>query len=342
MKTINSILRFDLRPWLDKNNKPEDYYSPELRSTPSIQEKFTPHYNTDFSIPAFSIKIKYYQRLIDNSITDFLNGIMSETENGSDNLIAYKLKNAKGKIKSLMTEISDLIILKDYDLNLITSKHSNFNTDRLHKEVTYIFQYMLTALIKCYLEIQQHFFTHIHKDELLDIPEIYSRILNKPAPDNIFIKQVQTIQIEHIETIKSQPEETEPNYAIQYAQDKYNVFMEKVSPYRFMELPKYNALNQTAQNRLTKEIIENPVHYSVAMLNFLGYLDYLKKTYSLSKEKTYKHISQALKTDERTVKGNCLVLNPNSKEDRYKYQADEYSKKVEQDYNNILAGKPLK
>jgi len=342
MKTIISILRFDLRPWLDKNNKPEDYYSPELRSTTSIQEEFIAHFITDFSIPTFSIKIKYYQRLIDNSITDFLNRTISETENESDNLIAFKLKKANGKIKSLMTEINDLILLKDYDLNLITSKHIDFSTDRLHKEATYILQYLLTALIKCYLEIQQHFFAYIHKDDLLDISEIYSSILNKPAPDNTFIKQVQTIQIVNIETIKSQPEETEPNYAVQYAQDKYNVFMEKVSPYRFMELPKYSVLDQLAQNRLTKELIENPVHYSVAMLNFLGYLDYLKKTYSLSKEKIYKHISQALKTDERTVKGNCLVLNPNSKEDRYKYQADEYSKKVEQDYNIILAGKPLK
>lgn len=341
MNTIISILRFDLRPWLDKNNKPEDYYSPELRSTPSIQEEFIPHFITDFSIPAFSIKIKYYQRLIDNSITDFLNRIFSETEGESDNLIAFKLKKANGKVKSLMTEINDLILSKDYNLNLIASKHSDFSTDRQHKEATYIFQYMLTALIKCYLEIQHHFSAHIHEDDLLDISEIYSSILNKPTPDITFIKQVQMIQIEHTETINPQHEETDPTYAVQYAQDKHTIFMEKVSPYRFVELPKYSALNQTAQNRLTKEIIENPVHYSVAMLNFLGYMEYLKKTYSLSKEKIYKHISQALKTDVRTVKGNCLVLNPNSNEDRYKYQADQYSKKVEQDYNKILAGKSL-
>lgn len=202
MKTINSILHFDLRPWLDKNNKPEDYYSPELRSTPSIQEEFTPHYNTDFSIPAFSIKIKYYQRLIDNSITDFINALISETEDASDNLIAYKLKNTKGKIKSLMIEINDLILSKDYDLNLITSKHSDFSTDRLHREATYIFQYMLTALIKCYLEIQSYFSTHIHKDDMLGIADIYSLILNRPASEYIFIREIQTVSIAPVEIKK--------------------------------------------------------------------------------------------------------------------------------------------
>ncbi len=202
METINSILHFDLRPWLDKNNKPEDYYSPELRLTPLIQEEFIPQFNTDFSIPAFSVKIKYYQRLIDNSITDFLNGIISETEDESDNLIAFKLKKAKKKIKSLMAEINDLILLKDYDLNLIASKHSDFSTDRLHKEETYIFQYMLTALIKCYLEIQQHFSTHIHKDDKLGIAEIYSVILNRPAPEYIFIREIETVSINSAEIKK--------------------------------------------------------------------------------------------------------------------------------------------
>ena len=118
--------------------------------------------------------------------------------------------------------------------------------------------------------------------------------------------------------------------------------MEIVNPYRFTELPKLIALNDTAKNSLIKEIVENPLHYSVAMLSFLGYLDNLKKAYSLNKEKIYSHISKALNSDVRTIKGNCLVLNPNSNEDRYKYQADQYIEKVEKDYNNILSGKPLK
>jgi len=202
MKTIISILRFDLRPWLDKNNKQEDFYSPELRSTPSIQEEFNTHFIADFSFPAFSVKIKYYQRLIDNSITDFLNKIISETEDESDNLIAFKLKKANGKIKSLMTEINDLILLKDYDLNLIASKHSDFSIDRQHKEATYIFQYMLTALIKCYLEIQHHFSTHIHEDDTMAITDIYSRILNRSAPEYISIREIQIVSIAPIEIRK--------------------------------------------------------------------------------------------------------------------------------------------
>lgn len=202
MKTIESIILNDLRPWLDKNNKQDDFYSPELRLTPSIQEKFTSYYSMDFSLPAFSIKIKYYQRLIDNSITDFLNRIIFETENDSDNLIAFKLKKAREKMKSLMTETNDLIQLNEYDLNLLTSKHTDFRTDRLHKEATYIFQYMLTALIKCYLELQQHFINQIHNDDILQIADIYGIILKRPAPDLFFIKRIQTLSVTPVEITK--------------------------------------------------------------------------------------------------------------------------------------------
>jgi len=61
---------------------------------------------------------------------------------------------------------------------------------------------MLTALIKCYLEIQQHFSTHIHKDDKLGIAEIYSVILNRPAPEYIFIREIETVSINSAEIKK--------------------------------------------------------------------------------------------------------------------------------------------
>ena len=257
-------------------------------------------------------------------------------------MVAFKLDKAKKKLRNLLVEVSSIIERKQFDFSVIASKHADFKDDHNHKECTFIFHYMLIALVRCWLEIQARFIDFIHEEDVLTIADIYSQILQKALPEKLQIQEIQTLEIKTDGTTIPQPIEKEEAFAIQYAQEKYTVFMDEVTPYRFIELQKLSALNEPAKNRIIKELVEKPLHYSVAMLSFLGYLDSLKKTYSLSKEQVYSHIAKALQTDARTVKGNCLVLNPTSKEDRYKYQADQFKEKVEEDYKNILAGKPLK
>lgn len=342
MNNIKAIINGKLQPWQPKTNLSEDYYSPELRKLHSVDEDFTAQYKIDLGIVPFSVKIKYYQKLIDIDIVKYVNGIINETTGGSENLVAFKLDKAKKKLRNLLVEISSIIERKQFDFTVIASKHADFKNDRNHKECTYIFHYMLISLVRCWLEIQSHFIDFIHQDDVLTIADIYSQILQKAVPEKLQIQEIQTIEIKTDIPTVPQPIEKDEAFAIQYAQEKYTVFIDEVTPYRFIELQKLSVLNETAKNRLIKELVENPLHYSVAMLSFLGYLEGLKKSYSLSKEKIYSHIAKALQTDVRTVKGNCLVLNPASKEDRYKYQADQFVKKVEEDYILILSGKLLK
>ena len=85
MKTIESIISNDLRPWLDKNNQADNFYTPEIRNTPAVAEKYKTNYTLDFSITAFSDKIRYYRRMIDNDVTQFLNTTIEELENKTEN-----------------------------------------------------------------------------------------------------------------------------------------------------------------------------------------------------------------------------------------------------------------
>lgn len=342
MKNIKAIINGNLQPWNPKTNLSDDYYSPELRKLQIAKENFISHYKTDFGIVPFSVKIKYYQKVIDNDILIYINNLLDDIAGGSENLSAFKLDKAQKKIRSLLVAINDLIERKQFDISVIASKYVDFKSDRNHKECTFIFNYLLIALVRCWLEIQAIFIKSIHVDEVLSIADIYSQILQKTIPDKSQIQEIMVIEAKtEIPTIP-QPIEKEEAYAIQYAQEKYTVFMDEVNQYRFLELPKLAALDEKAKNRIIKELVENPLHYSIAMLAFLGYLEHLKKKYSLVKEKIYRHIAKALNSDNRSVKGNCLVLNPNSKDDRYKYQADQYIEKVEEDYNTILSGKVLK
>jgi hypothetical protein len=342
MENIKAIVNGNLQPWQPKTNLSDDYYSPELRKLHSIQEAFTAHYEIDFGIVPFSKKVKYYQKLIDIDIVKYLNGTLNETIGGSENLAAFKLNKAQRKLHSLLVEVNELIERKQFDIAVIASKHADFKTDHNHKECTFIFHYMIVAVVRCLLEIQAQFIDIIHNEDRLTMADIYSQILQKAVPENSQIQEISTIEYKSDTIEIQQVLEKEETYAIHYAQEKYTVFMKNVNPYRFNELPKLTALNDTAKNSLIKELVENPLHYSVAMLSFLGYIDTLKKSYSLNKEKIYSHIAKVLNTDVRTVKGNCLVLNPNSKEDRYKYQAEDYIEKVEEDYKKLLSGKPIK
>jgi hypothetical protein len=342
MKNIKAIINGNLQPWNPKTNLSDDYYSPELRKLQIAKENFISHYKTDFGIVPFSVKIKYYQKVIDNDIVIYINNLLDDTAGGSENLSAFKLDKAQKKIRSFLVAINDLIERKQFDISVIASKYADFKTERNHKECTFIFNYLLIALVRCWLEIQANFIKSINEEEVFSIADIYSQILQKAVPEKPQIQEILTIVVKSELTETEQPIEKEESFAIQYAQEKYSVFMDEVNQYRFLELQKLVGLDEKAKNRIIKELVENPLHYSIAMLSFLGYIEHLKKKYSLAKEKIYRHIAKALNSDDRSVKGNCLVLNPNSTDDRYKYKADQYIEKVEEDYNTILSGKALK
>lgn len=88
---------------------------------------------------------------------------------------------------------------------------------------------------------------------------------------------------------------------------------------------------QTTQPQQTETEIEaetkQDLPYKIALLNEIGFfkLDAIKK---LTKENQYKIISAITGGTHRTVKGNVLVLDPNSNEDRMKYTSNNYKDEV--------------
>lgn len=195
MSNIQKIMFGELRPWLEENNKASEYYKPLTRGLNTIQTAFNPHYELNF-IRHFSDKTQYYKKLIDNDLVDYCNTLFSETENASNNLIAYKIDKSKKLLYSKIKEIATILRTQNFALSYINSQNADFSTDRQFKESTYIIFYLLSALIKCCLEIQNHFRNAIHEDNLMEIPDFYTQLLQRQAPDNPFIKEIQSIEIE--------------------------------------------------------------------------------------------------------------------------------------------------
>lgn len=126
------------------------------------------------------------------------------------------------------------------------------------------------------------------------------------------------------------------SYAIQLATTKYTTFINEVAKYRFEELEMVKVLNDRQRNELIKLIVEKQIAYSVPMLKHIGYFDYLKNTYGLTKTNIFKHIAKAISSQERAIKGNFNVLNPNSKEDPYTYNSADFLNEVIADYKKII------
>lgn len=325
----------ELRPWSENYAQVDEYYKPLTRSVKSVQTGFSPNYELKF-IREFSVKTQYFKKLIDNDITDYCNTLFIEAQNASSNRIAYKVNKANKELHAMIIKLSEIIKTQNFELSSINGPYTDFSTDKLYKESTYIIFYLLSALIKCCLEVQRHFLSAIHEDDRMEVADFYTRLLQQQAPVHSFITEITTISVEESTAIMQENEKDD--FATQVLTTKYQSFIETVSIYQFMALSKLEALNGKGQNELIYLIINKDVPYAVAMMVHLGYLNKLKQDYSLRNEMTYTHLAKALKSNTRTIKGNCLVLlNPNTKEDKYKYPAENHKKDTVNDYNTILA-----
>lgn len=100
----------------------------------------------------------------------------------------------------------------------------------------------------------------------------------------------------------------------------------------FNKLKPVTALPDPARDKLISMIDQNELPYQIAMLVYLGFFEYLVNEYGLSKNAIYKKIGEILRVTIRSVKGNILVLQDYSKEDRQRYTSYKYKDQVKNDY----------
>jgi hypothetical protein len=192
MEDIEKIVIGELRPFIT-DLKGDDYYSPMFRGLTLITPNFHPHYKISFPAPLLSSKIKYYKRLVDNNITSELNKLFELLDRGEADLILFHRKKLFEKIKSYLEDTQRYIVFNQFDLSEITSKYADFSVNFQHNECTYIFNYILTALIRCYLEFQAHYIQYIEEDKQYSISDFYIQILKKQTPENTFITEIPDI-----------------------------------------------------------------------------------------------------------------------------------------------------
>lgn len=267
MKNIHKIMFDELRPWSEDNFKADEYYKPLTRSVNSVRPVFIPHFELKF-IREISSKTQYFKKLIDNDVTEYCNTLFSETENASSNRIAYKVNKANRELHARIIKISEIIKTQNLDLLHINSLHSDFSIDKPYKESTYIIFYLLSALIKCCLEVQQHFLSAIHDDDRMEVADFYTRLLQQQAPANSFISEIATIQIiESIAKTKGKSKvENDATLAFTYLhlQKKSGNITDFFNSLKLHKKIDQNTLPTDFKHAFSGVAVKNPIHWTGA------------------------------------------------------------------------------
>ena len=103
----------------------------------------------------------------------------------------------------------------------------------------------------------------------------------------------------------------------------------------FYKLKLVKELSDPAKEKLIWFINNNELPYQVAMFDFLGFIDFYEKEYGYSRAVIYRKIAEILTVSPRMVKGNYLVLQDFSKEDRKRYTSYKYREQVIKDYQML-------
>lgn len=272
-KAIESILYFDLNP-LRPDKRSEDYYRPAYRELGTVNEAFDAHYQIAFNAPRVSAKVMYYERLINNAITTELNKLLTD-EQLSGNRVLYVRKKLYGSIYGYLSDIKDIINKNDLDLDVlqITKDYSKMLQQN---ECTFIFHYLILALIRCYMEFQKHYIEYIEEDKQESIEDFFVQVLQRSLPSKVGIKEIVHIDVPIVEE-KPKNKGTSPEIILAFRYTKLQAESDNINQL-FAELKKHGALPKDIPITEFKHLFSGvPVSTPIPWVGNKGDLYYLFK-----------------------------------------------------------------
>lgn len=237
-KTIDSIIRLDLCP-LRVTKQGNDYYEPKLRELGKVEEMFSRNYNIEFNAPEVSAKVRYYKRLIDNAITAELNNYFSKTN--SNTLALFYRKSIFGLVQTGLKEIREIIVVNNLDLDALFVSRDYSGTLYIN-ENTYIFHYLILALIRFYMEFQQHFIDYIEESRRKSIDSFFVEILQWRKSDYVNITLIPTLEITPVNEIKKDKKlKVNEDVVLSFVYTKLQTDSQNIN-ILFSELKQHNAI----------------------------------------------------------------------------------------------------
>lgn len=138
---------------------------------------------------------------------------------------------------------------------------------------------------------------------------------------------------------KSSLRELIENKDVDEIQTKATILKNNLVKYGFLEIDKIKCLSEENQNILIKKMTDKGVPYSIAMLDYLKFIEYLEFTYFRSKTSLHKELAKwfAIKDKEgRSIRGHINSLNDYTHENKERYTAHKHKNSVKKDYQELI------
>lgn len=332
-KILDDILYQGLRPWSEKNSV-DDKFAPKLRSLKDTSTDYPFRYEINFLRP-FDNKTKYYSKLILNTVkadVERLYNLISEDD--TENLILYWLDDTLNKrLKTRLKDIGKLIKEKDFQLVYIDPKKASNELDQAHKANTYIIQLLKLAYMQLYLEIQDAFSTWI--DDKLVIEDFFTQLLLEQVPNEQFLTEIQTIEIEATEKpVKKQVPPPTVNSFHSFTYKQINTNPEKVSDLcsslKFNNLISQDTTVPNFKRVFTNSQIKTPVVWTGTISELFYFIKLIHNDLQLVEN---------LKQKQWEVTCQCFVDAEGNPFDRSKFRSQKKPKltaaKIEKSVSNL-------
>lgn len=332
-KILDDILNQGLRPWLEKNSL-DDKFAPKLRSLKDTSTDYPFRYEINFLRP-FDNKTKYYSKLILNTVksdVERLYNLISEDD--AENLIRYWLDDTLNKrLKTRLKDIGKLIKEKDFQLVYIDPKKASIELDQAHKANIYIIQLLKLAYMQLYLEIQDAFSNWI--DDKLVIEDFYTQLLLEPVPNEQFLTEIQTIEIEATEKpVRKQTPPPAVNSFHSFTYKQINTNPEKVSDLcsslKFNNLISQDTTVPNFKRVFTNSEIKTPVVWTGTISELFYFIKLIHNDLQLVEN---------LKQKQWKVTCQCFVDAEGNPFDRSKFRSQKKPKltaaKIEKSVSNL-------
>ena len=169
---IDDILNKRLRPWIKENEHSDKYYRELLGKENEVPLPNDLKYRIAFQPHIlFTYRVRYYCRLIDNAVANHLQQAFNTIDSdGSRQLTRYLLKLTRESVETLVADaVTHCLTLKVKPDDL-----TDFIETRQEKEYLVILHYLIAALIRCWIEMQERYKSVLDSSERYDVRSFYA------------------------------------------------------------------------------------------------------------------------------------------------------------------------
>lgn len=116
---------------------------------------------------------------------------------------------------------------------------------------------------------------------------------------------------------------------------KANILKNRLIEYGFFDMEIIQSLNINQQDKLIFKLAENKVPYRIAMLNHIGFIEYVRINHCHKEIELYRIIAKILETYDRAVSGNLNVLKQIPSDNLLKFTSHKFVDQVKLDLKKI-------